>query len=351
MTLRSVFERPRKREGQTRSNLQMSFVASFAALLGPAGVQCTPAGSAFEVAPVHVQPTVATSIPPVATTPARGDAEADASKPLAVASPEEFDALVKSTKGVIVADLYARWCRKCKAFAPKFERLSYEFASDATFVTVDVNAVADLPGRFEIKLLPTFVFIKDGKVVESYVGAEKSDAVQDHIRNAVQAYRSADFAPPADAKDAVPAPPPEDEADTDWKSLAERISGSLKTTSPTPSPSPVPESEPRVTEIRTPEEFDALVGGDALVAVDFYASWCRKCKYTMPKFAKASARHRDVKFAAVNVNEVARIPSDAGVKVMPSFQFWRKGEKLGGFEGAPNDFDATIKEHIDRFSA
>eukprot|EP00741_Cyanophora_paradoxa_P014500 tig00020801_g13984.t1 len=81
--------------------------------------------------------------------------------------------------------------------------------------------------------------------------------------------------------------PPEEEADMGCKSLAERISGSLKTTSPTPSLSPAPEH--RVTEIRTISEGE---GGGTLVAVDFYVSWCRKCKYTTPKLAKASGQHR-----------------------------------------------------------
>ena len=74
-------------------------------------------------------------------------------------------------KGNVVIDFYATWCGPCKHIAPKFEELSKIYPS-VTFLKVDVDESAELVDQFNVRAMPTFVFLKDGSVVKTIEGAD-----------------------------------------------------------------------------------------------------------------------------------------------------------------------------------
>ena len=83
----------------------------------------------------------------------------------------DFDKLVKSSKGkLIVIDFTASWCGPCKMIAPAYEELSGEY-TDSVFCKVDVDEVPDIAQRYEVMAMPTFLFLKNGEVVDRFSGA------------------------------------------------------------------------------------------------------------------------------------------------------------------------------------
>lgn len=74
-------------------------------------------------------------------------------------------------KGVVVIDFYANWCGPCKRIAPTFEKLAEEF-KQVTFLKVNVDESPDLTEMFDVNAMPTFVFLVDGKVVQTVEGAD-----------------------------------------------------------------------------------------------------------------------------------------------------------------------------------
>ncbi|CAM6118071.1 unnamed protein product [Calypogeia fissa] len=77
-------------------------------------------------------------------------------------------------KKVIVVDFTATWCGPCKYMAPIFEELSKKHL-DLMFLQVDVDKLHEVAGKWEVQAMPTFVFIKDKKLLHRIVGANKEE--------------------------------------------------------------------------------------------------------------------------------------------------------------------------------
>mmetsp|Transcript_3990 Transcript_3990/g.4073 ORF Transcript_3990/g.4073 Transcript_3990/m.4073 type:complete len:149 (+) Transcript_3990:78-524(+) len=95
------------------------------------------------------------------------------SKVDAVPDTENFDkALRDAGTKLVVVDFTASWCMPCKMISPVFEEMSEEeeFA-DVVFLKVDVDEIPDITERYQVLAMPTFVFIKEGDIVERFSGA------------------------------------------------------------------------------------------------------------------------------------------------------------------------------------
>ena len=84
---------------------------------------------------------------------------------------EIFEVSQVPEKGAVVIDFYATWCGPCKRIAPTFDKLSEAFSS-IRFLKVDVDESAELVDKFNVNVMPTFVFLKDGKEVKRVEGVD-----------------------------------------------------------------------------------------------------------------------------------------------------------------------------------
>ena len=71
-----------------------------------------------------------------------------------------------------------------------------------------------------------------------------------------------------------------------------------------------------------------------LTVVDFTASWCGPCKRVAPRYAELSLKYGDVAFLKVDVDKASDVAKGAAVRCMPTFQFFKDGEKVDAMEGA-----------------
>ena len=87
----------------------------------------------------------------------------------------------------------------------------------------------------------------------------------------------------------------------------------------------------KLDDIKSMDDFDDFVAREGVQIVLFHASWCRKCKFLVPKLERVSATVADderASFASVNVNEVAQgLVKRCGIEKMPTMQMYEKGEK------------------------
>ena len=73
--------------------------------------------------------------------------------------------------GALVVDFWAPWCGPCRAIAPTLEALGEEYAGRVAIAKVNVDEQPVLASRYQVRSIPTLLFIKEGKVVDQLVGA------------------------------------------------------------------------------------------------------------------------------------------------------------------------------------
>jgi len=82
-----------------------------------------------------------------------------------------FEAEIDRGAGLALVDFGAPWCGPCRMVAPIVEQLAAEYEGRVKVGTLDVDAGPRTAVRFNVRSLPTFLFFKDGQVVDQVVGA------------------------------------------------------------------------------------------------------------------------------------------------------------------------------------
>ncbi len=73
--------------------------------------------------------------------------------------------------GAVVVDFFATWCGPCKVIAPLYEKFANIFP-EIVCLKVDVDESQELVDKYEIRAMPTFLFMKNGQVIKRVEGAD-----------------------------------------------------------------------------------------------------------------------------------------------------------------------------------
>ena len=94
---------------------------------------------------------------------------------------DTFNSTVEQAKGLVIVDFWAQWCGPCRIIAPILEDLASSFAGKAHVTKLDVDANQKTSMRFNVRSIPTLMFFKDGKHVDTVVGLVQKQALQQRI--------------------------------------------------------------------------------------------------------------------------------------------------------------------------
>ena len=86
------------------------------------------------------------------------------------------DEVIKSDLPVLV-DLWAPWCRPCLMIAPVVEKLSEKYSGKFKFCRLNVDQNAQTAAKYQAMSIPMLLFIKDGKVADTVIGAVPEEAL------------------------------------------------------------------------------------------------------------------------------------------------------------------------------
>ena len=83
-----------------------------------------------------------------------------------------FVAEIEQAKGLSLVDFWAVWCGPCQVIAPVIEQLAEQMAGKVKFAKLDTDTNQNTAVRFNVRSIPTIMFFKDGKHVDTVIGAD-----------------------------------------------------------------------------------------------------------------------------------------------------------------------------------
>jgi thiol-disulfide isomerase/thioredoxin len=90
---------------------------------------------------------------------------------VAALSKDEFDGLLKGTSKFAVVYFWASWATPCVQMTAVFDKIA-SFGGEATFISVEAEAVPLIAQTFNVSSVPMFAFAKpDGTMFDVVVGA------------------------------------------------------------------------------------------------------------------------------------------------------------------------------------
>ena len=93
-----------------------------------------------------------------------------------------FDAEVMQAKGLVLVDFWAEWCGPCRVIAPSLDALAQEYQGKAKIAKLDVDSNQATSQKFNVRSIPAVLFFKDGKHVDTLIGANPRIAFEQKIQ-------------------------------------------------------------------------------------------------------------------------------------------------------------------------
>lgn len=90
----------------------------------------------------------------------------------------EFASAVNSNSQPKVLLFTADWCTYCHKIKPSFDTLANDYDGNADFYVVNFDGVEQTRNSYDVKYIPTMIFIQDGKEVDRVVGYAKESTLR-----------------------------------------------------------------------------------------------------------------------------------------------------------------------------
>jgi putative thioredoxin len=93
----------------------------------------------------------------------------------------ENEVIKTSLQTPVLVDFWAEWCAPCRQLKPVLEKLANDYAGAFRLAKVDTEAEMQLAAIFGIRSLPTVVLLKDGQMIDGFMGALPESAVREFL--------------------------------------------------------------------------------------------------------------------------------------------------------------------------
>lgn len=104
----------------------------------------------------------------------------------------EKEVLARSKEVPVVVDLWAPWCGPCRTLGPIIERAVRQTEGAVELAKVNVDENPRIAATFQVQSIPAVYALRDGQVVDGFIGALPEDQVVDFVRRLAPAPSEAD---------------------------------------------------------------------------------------------------------------------------------------------------------------
>ncbi len=96
-----------------------------------------------------------------------------------------FDQEVLRSAQPVLVDFWAPWCGPCRMVEPIVEKLAHEMAGRLRVAKVNADETPGLSARYGIQGIPTMMVVKNGQIVDRWVGALPEPAIRSRVMAAL----------------------------------------------------------------------------------------------------------------------------------------------------------------------
>ena len=90
---------------------------------------------------------------------------------------KNYDEEVVKSQIPVLIDFWATWCGPCRAMMPVVEQIANENEGKIKVCKVNVDEEPELASKFDVMSIPTFVAIKNGKVIGTSLGVQSKEDI------------------------------------------------------------------------------------------------------------------------------------------------------------------------------
>jgi thioredoxin len=81
----------------------------------------------------------------------------------------------------VLLDFFADWCGPCKRQGPILEDLKQKMGDKVEIRKIDVDQNMELANKYGIRVVPTLIIEKDGKVIRTLEGVTSEESLESMI--------------------------------------------------------------------------------------------------------------------------------------------------------------------------
>ena len=88
------------------------------------------------------------------------------------------------SQGVTLVDFWAPWCGPCRMQSPIIDQIAEQVGDKAKVAKVNVDESTSVASSFGIQSIPTLLVLKEGQVIQKYVGVQSQEKLLEAIEQA-----------------------------------------------------------------------------------------------------------------------------------------------------------------------
>lgn len=93
-----------------------------------------------------------------------------------------FQKDVLESKGLVLVDFWAPWCAPCRQLSPIIDDIANELDGKVQVFKCNVDENPEIPSQHAVRGIPTLMLFKDGKKIDTKVGALPKAGLQEWIK-------------------------------------------------------------------------------------------------------------------------------------------------------------------------